>query len=323
MGFTTLSSQSPVDGSVAIPVAAGRYGMDDQLRQQEAVVVGKAYSYMDSDDPADRKSIYLFGNALARPELGGVIAQDGNAPTMVIAAATGDADTTTGIFAGYAPVLLAPGEVITSRGQHLEPIPTGTYQAMWRVSESGPAIARQAFDNSGGTAGALVSADLFLCCEQPPESVSAVGPSSDLMGVTVETAYDVTRTIAKNSLRVGDRLRFVSIVKAGNGAAGANTVKGYINGIGSGVLFTAPATTFSANDTVVSFIDAYVASIGASGSLSLAGQLTTGTIGTATARASASSLTIDTTVDNVVTIANTPNNIADTSSLLFLSVERL
>jgi len=126
--FTTLDGQSPVDGSVAQPVASGRYGMHDPLRQQVAVVIGQAYSFKDSTNPADRLSIYLFGDALARPELGGVIAQDGNAPTMSIAAATGDSDCATGIFCGYAPILLAPGEVV-KRGQHLEPIPTGANRA--------------------------------------------------------------------------------------------------------------------------------------------------------------------------------------------------
>ena len=36
--FTTLDGQSPVDGSVAQPVAAGRYGMLDPIRQQVAEV---------------------------------------------------------------------------------------------------------------------------------------------------------------------------------------------------------------------------------------------------------------------------------------------
>ena len=40
--FATLDGQSPVDGSVAQPVASGRYGMLDPIRQQVAVVIGQA-----------------------------------------------------------------------------------------------------------------------------------------------------------------------------------------------------------------------------------------------------------------------------------------
>ena len=324
--FTTLDGQSPVDGSVAQPVASGRYGMHDPLRQQVAVVIGQAYSFKDSTNPADRLSIYLFGDALARPELGGVIAQDGNAPTMSIAAATGDSDCATGIFCGYAPILLAPGEVV-KRGQHLEPIPTGANQAMWRTSPTGPAIARQYYDNSGGTEGALISADLLLESDPSGFEVVAVGPSAALTGVTVETAYGLpaaaTRTIKANTLRVGDRLRAVACVLSGNIAAGANTVKGRINGIAGALVFTAPAVTFAAADVVQYESEWYVSAVGESGNISQSGGVCAGVPGTATKRAVVGQIAIDTTVDNVVTITNTPNNIADTSTLLFLSVDKL
>lgn len=326
--FTTLDGQSPVDGSVARPVASGRYGMHDPLRQQVAVVIGQAYSFKDSTNPADRLSIYLFGDALARPELGGVIAQDGNAPTMSIAAATGDSDCATGIFCGYAPILLAPGEVV-KRGQHLEPIPAGANRAMWRTSPTGPAIARQYYDNSGGSEGALISADLLLESDPSGFEVVAVGPSNALTGVTVETAYAATlpalatRTIKANTLRVGDRLRAVACVLSGNIAAGANTVKGRINGVAGALLFTAPAVTFAAADVVQYESEWYVSAVGASGNISQSGGVCAGVPGTATKRAVVGQIAIDTTVDNVVTITNTPNNIADTSTLLFLSVDKL
>ena len=131
-----------------------------------------------------------------------------------------------------------------------------------------------------------------------------------------------TRTIRQNSLRVGDQLEFVGSVLSNNIAAGGNVVKGYINGIGSGVLFTAPSVTFAANDVVDFRIRGRVQSIGASGSLALSGFVGAGVPGTATARVVVGSLTINTTVDNVVTIANTPSNIADSSTLQFLSVDR-
>ncbi len=324
--FTNIDGQSPTDGSIAQPVAAGRYGMNDPIRQQVAVVIGMAYSFKNSADPADRLSVYLYGDALARPELGGVIAQDGRAPTMSIPAATGDADCATGIFCGYAPILLAPGQVVR-RGQHLEPIPSGANQAMWRVSVTGPAKARQAYDNSGGTEGVLISADLFLEADESGFEISAVGPSAALTGVTVETAYGAagvaTRTIPANTLKVGDRLRIVAAVLSGNVAAGANTVKGRINGIVGALIFTAPAVTLQTSDVVQYASDLYVSVIGASGNLSQSGSVSAGAPGTATARAVVGQVAIDTTVDNVVTITNTPNNIADTSTLLFISVEKL
>lgn len=325
MGFTTLDGQSPPDGSIAQPIASGRYGMHDSIRQLEAVVIGKAYSFKNSTDPADRLSVYLFGNASARPELGGVIAQDGNAPTMNIAIATGDADCAQGCFAGYAPILLAPGEVVR-RGQHLEPIPSGAYQAQWRVSLTGPAKSRQYFDNSAGTEGALISADIFECCDEPGAGESAAGPSDALTLTTAETAYKigstaVTRTIEANSLRVGSRLKVVVSVTATTGAAGGNIVKVYINGIGSGVIATSPTVTYANGDVYDMIAEGYISAIGASGSLRLSGFQAFGAPGTATARPVAAALTIDTTVDNLVTVAVTPNNNSDSTTLQFLSVE--
>ncbi|TXH42086.1 MAG: hypothetical protein E6Q97_36365 [Desulfurellales bacterium] len=323
MSLETISQSTPMEGSIAIPIASGHYGMYDQCRQLEAVLPGMAVSWKDSTSAADWRSYYKFGNALARPECAGIVATFGTSPTLSIPVSTTNADGTAVLFAGYGAVLLAPGQTV-KKGQHMEPIPNGTYAGYWRVADGGHGVAesRQYASNTSETEGMLVSANVLCQASTGAGLIGAVGPSTQMTGVSVETAYDKTVTIPKNSLRVGDRLRFVTIVKADNAASGNNTVKEYINGL-SGVLFTAPATTFSNNDTVVSFIDAYVASIGATGSLSLAGQLTTGTIGTATARASASSLVINTTVDNVVTVTNDPDTTADSSTLLFLSVEKL
>jgi hypothetical protein len=60
-----------------------------------------------------------------------------------------------------------------------------------------------------------------------------------------------------------------------------------------------------------------------SNNVALSGFVSAGTPGTATARAVAGLMTMDTTVDNLVSIANTPNNNADSSKLLFNLVERL
>ena len=88
-----------------------------------------------------------------------------------------------------------------------------------------------------------------------------------------------------NTLRVGDRLRAVAAVLSNNGAAGANTVKGRINGIAGALLFTAPAVTFSSADVVQYESEWYVSAVGASGNISQSGGVCAGTSGTATKRA--------------------------------------
>lgn len=315
MTFTNVSGMSPVDGAIAQPVASGRYGMLEPLRQKEAVVVGMAFSFEDTADQTKRLNIYKFGNALAKSALGGVIAQDGNAPSSAIAAATDDADSTTGCFAGYVPVLLAPGESVR-RGDRMEPINGGANQAMWRKAPSGPATARQAYDNSAGTEGALVSADLLPCC---PDYVSSVGTAL-VTGVAVETAYGQTVTLPAYSLRVGDRFRITGAVLCNNIAAGGNVIKLYINGIGSAALVTTGSVTYAANDVMQFQVDARVLN---STTLTLSGGWAFGTPGTATYRPLAATAAITLTASNVITLAVTPNNIADSSTLQFLSVERL
>lgn len=314
--FTNVSGSSPVDGAIAQPVASGRYGMLDPLRQQEAVVVGMAFSFEDTADATKRLNIYKYGNALAKSVLGGVIAQDGNAPTLAIAAATGDADSTQGCFAGYVPLLLAPGESVR-RGDKLEPIAGGAYQAMWRKAPSGPATAREAFDNSGGTEGALVSADLLPCCG---DYVSSIGASTAVTNVVVETAYSGTVTLPAYSLRVGDRLRITGAVLCNNIAAGGNVINVYINGIGSAALVTTGSVTFGANDVMQFQLDARVQD---ATTLALSGGWAFGAPGTATYRPLSATAAINLTVANAVTMAVTPNNIADSSTRQFLSVERL
>lgn len=317
-----ITGSAPFDGPEPCPVGQGRYGLDDQMRAMQDMLPGMGVSREDTTSNANKRNFYKYGHASARPEFYGVLTTKGPAPQLTVKASTNNADTVSVIYEGYAPCLLAPGQVVKP-GQWIEPIPSGSNQALFRLASGGKGVA-QVRDYLSNTTeqGQWVGADII---KAPAASglIAAVGPSAALVGVTIETVYNKTVPIPANTLRVGDRLRFVSIVKADNSALGSNTVKGYINGLGSGVLFAAPATSFTAGDTVLSFIDAYVASIGVSGSLSLAGQLTTGTIGTATARASASALTINTTIDNVVSVASTPNNVLDSSTLLFLSVEKL
>lgn len=317
MSLDTITGQTPQEGSIPIPVAAGRYGMYDQVRQLETVLIGMAVSWKDSTDPADWRSYYKFGNALARSEFAGVVGTFGASPGLSIPASTTNADTSSVLFAGYAAVLLAPGEVV-KKGQYLAPIPSGTYQGYFQVSASGPVESRQYA--SGGSDGVLVSANILSRRALSGLIAPAVGPSAALTGVTVETAYNKTVSIPANSLRVGDRLRIRATVLSNNGAAGANTVKVYINGIGSGVLATAPAVTFSASDVVQYEGDIYVSTTIL---LAQTGSIVAGTPGTATLRAVPGTLAVVLTSANVVTVTNTPNNIADSSTLQLLSVEKL
>lgn len=323
----TISGYAPFGGPEPCPAGQGRYGIDDQMRPQEAMLPGMAVSRMDTTSNANNRSIYKFGNALARPEFYGVLTTKGVAPQLTVLQSTTNADTISVLYAGYAPVLLAPGQVVRP-GQYLEPIPSGPSQAMFRVSSAGVShvVARDYADNSGGTAGIWVGADIFGG-RAGSGLLGVVGPSANLTGVAVETAYGLpaaaTITIPAYSLRLRDRLRIVGAVLSNNLAAGGNVVKGYVNGIGSSALFAAPATTFAANDVVDFHIEAYVNAISGINNLSLSGSVSAGTPGTATARAIAGLATLDLTAAQVITITNTPNNIADSSKLLFLSVEKV
>lgn len=325
----TLDGLPPADGSEPLGAGEGQYGIDDSMRLGEIAKPGMALSRIDSAAAANRRTVYKFGNALARPEFYAVLTTKGPAPAMDVPATTTNANGVEVLYAGYAPVLLAPGEVIKV-GDALEPINGGTYAAHWRKAPSGcgPAFSRDSLDNSAGDAvAAWVGADIFggNCC--PAGVLGAVGPSANLTGVTVETAYGLpaaaTITIPAYSLRVGDRLRIVGAVLSNNIAAGNNTVKGYIDGIGSGALFTAAATTFAANDVVQFSIDLYIAAASGASNASMSGHVAAGAPGTATYRPVAGLLTLDLTTAQTVTITNTPNNIADSSKLLFLSVEKL
>lgn len=321
-----ITGNPPFDGSEPCPTGQGRYGVDDQMRNQQDLLPGMAVSRENTTSNANRKNIWKYGDSHARPEFLGVVFTKGTAPQLTVKQSVTNADVCSVLYKGYCPVLLAPGQVVRP-GQWLEPIPAGASQALFRVAAAGKGVAqsRDYMDNSAGTAGVWVGCDLG--CAPAGGLIGAVGPSAALTGVTIETAYGLpavaTVTIPANSLRVGDRLRVVASVLSNNMAAGANTAKVRINGIAGALLATAPAVTFAAADVVDFVSDLYVSAIGGSGNLSQSGIISAGTPGTATARAIPGQVAIDTTVDNVLTVTNTPNNVADSSTLLFLSVEKL
>jgi hypothetical protein len=320
-----ISGYAPFDGAEPCPVGQGRYGLDDQVRLQEAALPGMAVSRENTTSNANRKNVWKYGNASARPEFYGVLTTKGSAPLLTLQPTTTNSDGVSVVYEGYAPVLLARGYVVRP-GQYLEPIPAGLQQACFRPAAGGKgvAIARDYVDNTGGDAPVWVGADI-LPMQAGSGLFGALGPSGNLTGVTAETAYDITIAIPANSLRLRDRFRVVGTVLSNNIAAGNNVVKGYVNGIASGALFTTPAVTFVANDVATFSVDAYLAAMSGSNNLSLSGFVAIGTpgSGTATARAVVGLSTLDPTVDNIITIANTPNSNADSSKLLFLSVEKL
>jgi hypothetical protein len=324
MSLDVIKYSSAVDGLPPIPVASGRYGIIDQCRQQEVVQPGMAMAWKNSTAQADLLSYYKFGNASARPEFGGVVATYAKSPAQDIPISTTNADVTQILFAGEAAIQLAPGETVR-KGQYLEPIPSGTYQAMFRVASKGKGVARarQYYNNASGTTAALVSADILMADALGSGLVGAVGPSSAITGTTSATAYSVTVSIPKNSTRVGDRFRIVCCVGTAGSSIGAYAIQGLINGTGSGQFFSNSSTFGGATEVSIAHVDLYVASLSGSNNVSIAGYSAQGVPGTVTMKAVAGQMTMDVTVDNVVTIVATPSNNADSTTLRFLSVEKL
>lgn len=187
-----LSSGPVHDGSEPIPCGAGRYGIRDSLRLQEAAIPGMALSYENSSSGDDYLNVYKFGSASARPEFGGVLATKGGSPTLACVATTSNDTTVSWLFMGYTPVLLAPGYAVRA-GQYLEPIPAGTYQAYWRPclgGQRGPARATESYSNVSGTAGVWVSANVV------PE------PSSLLVMSTTADSATLGPNVGDNSEKV-------------------------------------------------------------------------------------------------------------------------
>lgn len=325
-----ISGFPPFGGSEGKGMGEGSSGLESQMRLQEVALPGMAVSLEDTTTNANKRNVWKYGNSSARPEFFGVLVTKGVASTLSLVVTDTNSNDVSVVWSGYAPVLVAPGYAVRP-GQYLEPIPAGTSQALFRPAASGrgAVMALDYLDNTGGSAGAWTGAYIIprqVCTGL----VGSVGPSSNLTGTTSETVYqagsplaNLTIALPANSWRVGSSFRVSGAILSNNIAAGANTAKGYINGLTSGLLFTAPAVTYQASDVVMWDVTARVQSLSGSNNVALSGFVSAGTPGTATARAVAGLMTMDTTVDNLVSIANTPNNNADSSKLLFNLVERL
>lgn len=336
MSQEKTSISSPTDGLTAAPFSTPGLGLYDQIRNQMPVYPGQAVSFKSSTDPLDFLRVYLFGDALARPEFGGVCITQSNSPDNLNPACVANHDGISIMKFGRSAVMLAPGEII-ERDQYLEVIPSGPYQGLWRAASGGAVHAQsmQPYDDSGNALGDAPGPMITAMVFEVPVSSGllggrAVGPSDTLTTVAVEMAYKigadaVTRTILANSVKVGDRFRIVFASAALNAASGATLFKGYLNGIAdAGSLFYSSISTTPASGDVVQVIaELYIAALTGSNNVRLSGVATVGTPGTATARSLGISCTMDVTQDNEVTISCTPNNTADQSVLEFLSVEKV
>lgn len=339
MALEKTSLSSPTEGPWGAPFSMPGVGLYDQIRNLEAVYPGTAVSFKASTDQLDHLYVYKYGNALARPEFGGVVLTYSNSPDNLNPICTTNAAVISILKAGRAGIMLAPGQVV-ERDQYLEPIPSGPYQGLWQVAASAAnarAQAMQAYDDSanadGDAPGRIITA-LVLPGLAGAGLIGAEGPSNTLTGTTSETEYtigtgptlrSVRETIPAYSLKVGDRLRIVFAIRAVNGASGATVFKAYLAGkaVAASLFYTSISTTPSAGDVVQVQADLYLAAASGSNNVSLSGTATVGTPGTATARSLGIFSTLDPTVDNTVTVTCTPNNNADQSQLLFLSVEKL
>jgi hypothetical protein len=337
MALEKISLQSPTEGWVAAPFSMPGVGEYDQIRNLEAVYPGTAVSFKASTDQLDFLSVYKYGNVLARPEFGGVVATYSNSPDNLNPICTTNAAVISILKAGRAGIMLAPGEVI-ERDQYLEPIPSGAYQGLWRAA-AGPATAyaqaMQPYDDSANAAGDLpgrIITALILPRAAGSGLLGALGPSLTLTGTTTETEYTIgsppavlSRTIPANSVKVGDRFRIVFAIEALNGASGATLFKAYLNGKAATTsrFYSSISTTPSSGDVVQVAADLYIAALSGSNNVFLSGMAVVGAPGTATARSLGISCTMDVTVDNTITVSCTPNNNADQSELTFLSVEKL
>lgn len=338
MAQETISLSSPTEGPWARTFSDPLFGQWDQLRNQEAMYPGQAIAFKNSALAADNRSIYVYGNASARAEFGGVCTTYSTSPGNLNAISTTNSDTVSALKAGYMAVMMAPGQVVR-RDQYLEPISSGTYRGLWKVAtgNSGPAQALQAFDDSanvdGAVPGRMCSAFIFPQAAAGAGVIAAVGPSDVLTGTTSETAYKLATVplalpLLANSVKVGSRLKCVFAITAQNGASGATVFKAYLQSA-AGVptaaskFYESISSTPGAGDVVQVSAEFYVSALSGSNNVFLEGTATVGTPGTATARSLGVSCTIDPTVTNYLTITCTPNNNADQSLLQFVSYEKV
>lgn len=304
-------SSSPLHwGPEPIPCGQGRFGIIDSARLMEAATPGMALSYENSATGSKYLNFYKFGNASARTEFFGVLYTKGSSPSMAVSATTTNADGVAVIYDGYAPVLLAPGFACRA-GQYLEPISSGTNQALFRpvtAGARGPVLALESYDNSAGTAGVWVSG----LVNRSPVGVGLVGAitaSSATLQADAETAFDQKVTVpilgSVTALVAGKVFRIRAKARVTDGAAAETLIlRLRWGGLTGALLAATPAITVATGD--LGNIEA-VLTIRTTTTATAAATIGLGVPGTATMRTSgtAGTVTIDTaTAADVVATAD-------------------
>ena len=264
----------PIFGAEPIPCGRGDYGRQDNCRPKSALVKGMACSRAISTSVETAMDIYIYGDASARAELFGVVTTAGTSPQLSNPASDTNSGVVSVIYAGYAPVLLAPGQVVR-RGQFLEPIAVGANQGYFRVSAAGRGFvkAREDCDNSGGTEAVWVGADLFPGGTTGGVLGAAVASSTNLTNTTTETVFSTgSVSIPANSLKVGQVLHLRAKARTPN-TNGTDTfqLRARLGGAGGTSLGLTPALDVADDNLAVLDLTITVRSIGASGRISVAG----------------------------------------------------
>lgn len=305
----TLYASNTAWGSEAIPVASGQFGGYDQMRLQEAAAPGMAVSYRNSTDGSKYLEVFKFGNASARAEFLGVLWTKGASPTMSTAATANNADGKFIVFSGYCPITLAPGYAVRA-GQYLEPIPSGTYQAMWRpvtAGGHGVAWATQGYDNSGGSQGKWIGAVIEKQNVGAGLLGSDVTGSTTVTSVAVRTAYSKTVTIPANTIKVGDRYRITFGGRSLNNADNTHLFELWLNGVTvpSGALLTSQAFAAAKLTSGAFFRGEAEVEIVSATTMEAKGSVLCKDASSASGTAGAVG-TLDITADNIVTVSVTP-----------------
>lgn len=299
-------ANAPLWGQVAVPAGRGDFGRADSVRNQTALVPGMACSHSASTSVETALDAYIYGHASARAgDLWGIVCTAGTSPQQSNPISTTNSDVISVLWAGYAPVLLAPGEVIR-RGQFLEPIASGASQGYFRAGVAGGrgVYAVEDQDNSAGSEPALVGAIIFP--EAPGEGLLALitESSTSITNTATETAFSKTVSIPANYLRVGQALRLRAKARC-TSTNGTDTFKISSRvGTAAGVLLgVGPAVDVANDDKATIDLTLTVRAIGASGKVTSAGFA--GTAGSTSATGSIGELTVDTTAAVVLVITGT------------------
>jgi len=315
MALSTLLGTPPYAGTKPVPLSEGRQGLVGGLRNRETVVTGAAVSRSATNTTAALLDIYLYGNASARNEFFGVVATDGAAPEMSIAAAANDDEVVDVITDGYAKVLLAAGQTVR-KGQWMEPIPNGSgHFRPVAAGGHGVCYAESDRDNSAGVTPVYVGAHI-RAQHVGSGLVGAIVASSATLQANAETVFNQSVILAPaNMIRVGDVFHVRAKARCTDGAAGNTLVCRARLNSAAGVLLADTTSIDPANDDLI-VLDFYltIRTVGAAGTLTSAGL----SVAAATPKATgtAGTVAIDTTVANTIVITADWN--ADTTDDVIL-----